>query len=61
MRVYKLLTLGGFSISHLTKRLLGIAALRMSFARTTGIPLSPEGLQRKIGVLVLKKTFRAKV
>ena len=42
----------GFTFSW--KRLLGITAAKNKFARTTGIPTSKQGVQRKVGKAVLK-------
>lgn len=46
----------GFSFSW--KRLLGITGVKQSFARKTGIPTSETGVQRKIGLMLLKLIFR---
>lgn len=48
----------GFSFSW--KRLLGITAAKQKFARTTGIPTSKSGLERKIGGLLLNLFFKKK-
>ena len=46
----------GFSFS--LSRLLGIAQAKQKFARTTGIPTTKGGLQRKVGGSVLKQIFK---
>ena len=46
----------GFSFS--LSRLLGIAQAKQRFARTTGIPTTKCGLQRKLGNGVLKLFFK---
>jgi hypothetical protein len=46
----------GFSFS--LSRLLGIAQAKQKFARTTGIPTTKGGLQRKIGSSILKMFFK---
>jgi len=46
----------GFSFS--LSRLLGIAQAKQKFARTTGIPTTKGGLQRKIGASILKIFFK---
>lgn len=45
----------GFSFSW--KRLLGISAFKQKVARTTGVPTSKGGLERKIGASILKALF----
>ena len=39
------------------KRALGITKAKQQIARKTGIPLSKQGLERKIGSIILKKLF----
>ena len=46
----------GFSFS--LTRLLGIAHAKQKFSRTTGIPTTKGGLQRKIGASILKIFFK---
>lgn len=46
----------GFSFS--LSRLLGIAQAKQRFARTTGIPTTKTGMQRKIGASILKMFFK---
>lgn len=48
----------GFSFSW--KRALGITAVKQSFARKTGIPTSKNGIERKIGNLIMNLLFRKK-
>lgn len=40
-------------LSFSLKRALGITAAKQKFARTTGIPTSRAGLERKVGALIL--------
>lgn len=40
-------------LSFSLSRALGITAAKQKFARTTGIPTSRAGLERKIGALIL--------
>jgi hypothetical protein len=42
------------------KRALGITQVKQKIARTTGIPTSKAGLQRKIGSTILKTLFGKK-
>ena len=46
----------GFSFS--LSRLLGIAQAKQKLAKTTGIPTTKSGLQRKIGNSILKLFFK---
>lgn len=46
----------GFSFS--LSRLLGIAQAKQRFAKTTGIPTTKGGLERKIGNSLLKLFFK---
>lgn len=48
----------GFSFSW--KRALGITRVKNKIARTTGIPTTKSGLERKIGQLILNFIFRRK-
>ena len=36
------------------KRALGITQLKQKISRTTGIPMSKQGLERKVGSMILK-------
>jgi hypothetical protein len=38
--------------------LLGIAQAKQKFARTTGIPTTKGGMQRKIGASILKMLYK---
>ena len=49
----------GFSFS--LSRLLGIAQAKQKFARTTGVPTTKGGMQRKIGASILKLFFKQKL
>lgn len=40
------------------KRALGISQAKQKISRQTGIPMSKNGLQRKIGSLILKSLFK---
>jgi hypothetical protein len=46
----------GFSFS--LSRLLGIAQAKQKLARTTGIPTTKAGMQRKIGASILNILFK---
>ena len=37
------------------KRALGITQLKQKIARQTGIPMTKQGIERKIGSVILKK------
>lgn len=37
------------------KRAVGISAVKQKIAKTTGLPLTKQGLERKIGGAILKK------
>ncbi len=41
-------------LSFSLKRALGITALKQQVSRKTGIPMTQQGLERKIGAAVLK-------
>ena len=45
----------GFSFS--LNRLLGITSLKQKIAKFTGIPTTKSGIERKIGVSILKFLF----
>ena len=42
------------------KRALGITKVKQKIAKETGIPLTKQGIERKIGAIVLK-TIRRKI
>jgi hypothetical protein len=42
------------------KRALGISQAKQKIARETGIPLTKNGLERKIGSTIIKALFREK-
>lgn len=42
-------------LSFSLKRAVGISAVKQKIAKTTGIPLTKQGLERKIGGAILKK------
>lgn len=48
----------GFSFSW--KRALGITSVKQKFARTTGVPTTKAGLERKVGNTILKILFGRK-
>jgi hypothetical protein len=56
IKQYKIMSKYGFSFS--LSRLLGIAQAKQKFARTTGIPTTKGGMQRKIGASILKMFFK---
>ena len=39
------------------KRAIGLTQLKQKISRETGIPMSKQGLERKIGSVILKKLF----
>ena len=47
-------------LSFSLKRALGISAVKQKVARTTGLPLTKQGLERKIGGKVVKSVTRKK-
>lgn len=47
-------------LSFSWKRALGITQAKQKFARTTGIPTSKAGVERKLGNLILKSIFGGK-
>jgi hypothetical protein len=47
-------------LSFSLKRALGITQAKQQIARNTGIPTSKEGLERKIGNIILKALFGKK-
>lgn len=48
-------------LSFSWKRALGISQAKQKIARGTGIPLSKQGLERKIGNTILKAIFWKKI
>lgn len=44
-------------ISFSLKRAFGITRAKQTFSKKTGIPTSRNGLERKIGSVILKKIF----
>ena len=50
--------MGKFGFSFSLNRLLGITQAKQKFARTTGIPTTKYGLQRKMGTSILKLFFK---
>lgn len=50
--------MGKFGFSFSLSRLLGVAQAKQRFARTTGIPTTKNGLQRKLGASILKLFFK---
>ncbi len=46
----------GFSFSW--KRFIGITQAKQQVARSTGIPTTKQGIERKIGGIILKALFR---
>lgn len=45
-------------LSFSLKRAIGITALKQKVSRTTGIPTTRHGLERKIGGAILKAIFK---
>lgn len=45
-------------LSFSWKRALGITQTKQKIARSTGIPMSKQGLERKIGKAILKSIFK---
>lgn len=50
--------MGKYGFSFSLSRLLGIAQSKQKFARTTGVPTTKGGIQRKIGASILKLFFK---
>jgi len=48
----------GFTFSW--KRFLGITQTKQNFARTTGIPTTKNGIERKLGSILIKSIFGKK-
>ncbi len=49
--------MGKYGFSFSWKRLLGITSAKQQFARQTGIPTSKQGLERKLGAIILAFLF----
>ena len=47
-------------LSFSLKRAVGITAVKQKIAKKTGIPLTKQGLQRKIGGAIMKTIFGKK-
>lgn len=45
-------------LSFSWKRALGLTQVKQRIARTTGIPMSKAGLERKIGSIILRTLFK---
>ena len=50
--------MGKFGFSFSLNRLLGITQAKQKFARSTGIPTTKGGMERKIGTSILKLFFK---
>ncbi|MBC7523357.1 MAG: hypothetical protein H7239_02820 [Flavobacterium sp.] len=50
--------MGKFGFSFSLNRLLGITQAKQSFARSTCIPTTKSGMQRKIGASLFKMLFK---
>lgn len=44
-------------LSFSWKRALGVTAIKRSFTKTTGIPTTKSGIERKIGGAIVKAIF----
>lgn len=49
-----------FGLSFSLKRALGVTALKQKVSKATGIPLTKQGLERKIGGALLKSVTKKK-
>lgn len=49
-----------FGLSFSLKRALGVTALKQKVSKATGIPLTKQGLERKIGGAMLKSVTKKK-
>jgi len=49
-----------FGFSWSWKRALGISAFKQKIAKTTGVPTSKSGMERKFGRIILNLFFRKK-
>lgn len=47
-------------LSFSLKRAIGISAIKQMFARTTGVPLTRQGVERKVGRRVIKSLTNKK-
>ena len=47
-------------LSFSLKRAVGVTAIKQKVAKATGIPLTKQGLERKVGGAVLKSLTRKK-
>ncbi|MBO5942410.1 MAG: hypothetical protein J6Q63_03880 [Bacteroidales bacterium] len=45
-------------LSFSLKRALGITAIKQKISRATGVPMTRQGLERKIGAAVIKSITR---
>ena len=45
-----------FGLSFSLKRALGVTVLKQKVSKATGVPLTKQGLERKIGAAVIKAT-----
>jgi hypothetical protein len=45
-------------VSFSLKRAIGITALKQKVSRKTGVPTTKQGLERKIGGIILKTIFK---
>ena len=45
-------------VSFSWKRALGITKAKQELSRETGIPMTKQGLERKVGNIILKTLFR---
>ena len=50
--------MGKFGFSFSLNRLLGITQAKQRFARSTGIPTTKSGMQRKVGASLFKLFFK---
>ena len=55
---WKTMKIPGLSFS--LKRAVGVTAIKQKVAKATGIPLTKQGLERKVGGAVLKSLTRKK-
>lgn len=49
-----------FGLSFSLKRALGITAIKQKISKSTGIPLTKQGFERKIGGAVIKAVKKKK-
>lgn len=47
-------------LSFSPKRAIGVSALKQKAARKTGLPLTKQGLERKVGSAIIKKVTNKK-